>query len=85
MRRKERNVINFLLSFNDGEGEIEITASGIVMFCEFDITSYEAAKILRKIADEVKRDPRYNVNIYRINMERLREYEGSSVRARKQV
>ena len=72
MRRKEEEVIKALLETWEGS-EIEITASGFIMLTQVNITTKEAAKLLRRIADEVYRDPYFNHNIYHINLNSLIE------------
>ena len=71
MRRKEREVIKALLSLQ--REEIEITASGVVLISDINLSPYQVAKILRKFAEEVFRDPHFNHNIYRINLNSLLE------------
>ena len=69
--KKEREIIEFLTSLK--REEIEITASGLILISDIDMSPYEAAKILKKIADGIYRDPYFNHNIYKINLNSLLE------------
>ena len=71
MKKAEKEILNFLASLQTHE--IEITASGLVLISDIDISSYEAARILRNIAEEIKKDNYYNHNIYKINLNNLME------------
>ena len=69
--KKEREIIEILTSLQ--REEIEITASGLILISDIDMSPYEAARILKKFADEIYRDPYFNHNIYKINLNSLLE------------
>ncbi len=73
MKRKETEIISALAGMLRHFGEIELTASGLIMLTEINITPREAAWILKKIADEVIKDNYYNQNIYRISLNSIIE------------
>ncbi len=73
MRKKEEKILKMLLEQFRNFGEVEITASGFVMLIDIDLSPYEAAKILRRIAAEVYRDNYFNHNVYKINIHTLME------------
>ena len=76
MKRKEEEVLQALLSLQ--KKKVEITASGLVMVGELNITPREASWILKKFAEEVIKDKYFNQNIYVINMEMIQD-EGADV------
>ena len=79
MKRAEKEVIKLLSAL--GRDELEITASGLVMLLDLDITPREAAWILKKLASEVIKDTYFNQNLYIIDLEAIRNEEGSGILA----
>ena len=79
MKRVEKEIIKSLLKLQ--REEIEITASGLVMLLDLDITPREAAWILKKLASEVIKDTYFNQNLYIIDLEAIRNEEGSGILA----
>ena len=75
MKRVEKEIIKSLLKLQ--REEIEITASGLVMLLDLDITPREAAWVLKKLASEVIKDTYFNQNLYIIDIEAIRNEEGS--------
>ena len=74
-KSKEREVIKALLSISSLQKEITVTASGLVMLTELNITPREASWILKRIAKEVVKDKYFNQNIYIINIQEVLKIE----------
>ncbi|MCD6370841.1 MAG: hypothetical protein J7L63_05060 [Thermoplasmata archaeon] len=79
MKRAEKEIIKALLKLQ--REEIEITASGLVMILDLDITPREASWILKRLAKEIIKDKYFNQNLYVINLEAIRNEEGSGILA----
>ena len=77
MKRKEKVVLRALVSFN--KEEVEVTASGLVMLGELNVTPQEASSILKKYAGEITKDKYFNHNIYKINLKKLTEVLKSEI------
>ena len=80
MRRKEEKVLKALLDmFSNMQGEITVTASGLVMLGELNITPREASWVLKRLAKEIVKDRYFNQNLYIIDIEVLSNEEGTVI------
>lgn len=71
---KEEKIIKALLSmFSDMQGEVTVTASGLVMLGELNITPREASWILKRLAKEIVKDRYFNQNLYIIDLRGVKE------------
>ena len=77
---KEEKIIKALLSmFSDMQGEITVTASGLVMLGELNITPREASWILKRLAKEIVKDKYFNQNLYVIDLQVILNEEGAGI------
>ena len=80
MVSKEEKIIKAILSmFSDMQGEITVTASGLVMLGELNITPREASWILKRLAKEIVKDTYFNQNLYIIDLRVILNEESVSV------
>ncbi len=69
MKRVEKEIIKLLSALE--KEKIEITASGLVMLFDLDITPREAAWVLKKLATQIVKDTYFNQNVYVINIQKF--------------
>lgn len=80
MRRKEEKVLKALLDmFSHIQGEVTVTASGLVMMTDLGITPREASWILKRLAKEIVKDRYFNQNLYIIDLKVILNEESVSI------
>ena len=80
MGRKDEEIIKALLSLvSANKKEITVTASGLVMLAELNMTPREASWILKRLAKEIVKDTYFNQNLYVIDLQVTTNEESADI------